>query len=119
MFVLFITNLSNKFSFRNLIIFAALISLPLYKYSANNFGTGRIDSMPSILDQNKKINSAWRIDKKDLNKMKKCKNVSIKVNDIIERGFISLTLDFYDIIESKKKTDCIILKKNRIFKLTG
>lgn len=116
LFIIFYTNLNNRVLLRNLIIFIFIITIPFYKYSDNNYGIGRADSMPSILDQNKKINVIWSLKNADFaNLAEKCFN-SFKIDndDIIERGYLSIKIDYFNFKEDNN-SNCIIKKNKKNF----
>jgi hypothetical protein len=95
LFILKIKIITNKINFKiNYVIILLLISFPLYKYSSNNYGIGRIDSFPSIIDSKTKINFDWYLNISDL---KRCKNVMIDLDDYHQRIFTILKLNHNNI----------------------
>ena len=60
---------------------------PIYKYSTNNNGIGKIDSMPSIINKDYKLNINWNLKQKDLDD---CIYVFSTENDYFVRSYITI-----------------------------
>jgi len=116
LFLVLFTNFQKEFNLSLFILLILLITLPIYKYKNNNYGIGTYDSLPSILDINKKKNTHWKF-KVNSNNLKKCKDgFYILSDDIIERGFLSIKLDYLKIKELKKQeSNCSIKKIGKKF----
>ena len=116
LFLVLFTNFQKELNLSLFVLLILLTTMPIYKYKDNNYGIGTHDSLPSILDVNKKKNTNWKLTVNSSN-LKKCKNgIKILTNDIIERGFLSLKLDYLKIKELKnKKSNCSIKKIGKNF----
>ena len=100
-----------------------LLLFPIYKYSNFNFGVGRHDSFPSVLDINQKKEFSWKL---DINKLVQCNNVMINVDlnkaNIPRIYYLKLNLDhnninysysFLNNFKSTKDYYCeILIEKN-------
>ena len=69
-----------------------LILFPIYKFYPDNYGIGRLDSFPSIINPIYKKNINWQLEKSSLDN---CDIVSIVSYDPIIRGYISIKLRFF------------------------
>ena len=116
LFLVLFTNFQKELNLSLFVLLILLTTMPIYKYKDNNYGIGTHDSLPSILDVNKKKNTNWKLTVNSSN-LKKCKNgIKILTDDIIERGFLSLKLDYLKIKELKnKKSNCSIKKIGKNF----
>ncbi len=103
----------NIFNLNNVLLFVMLL-FPLYKYGIYNNGIGRIDSFPSILDKNQKLEINWSL---KLNQLYSCNEIYIDSDDIIKKGYLSLKLDYYDFNENNDllNSDCAVFKNKNKF----
>ena len=98
----------NKF---NKIIIFILLLFPIYKYSSFNNGIGAIDSFPSIMKKELKLNTSWVLDYK---KISNCYNISYEFNDKFKEIYVKLALNDFKIngIEDSFYDCKIIYNKN-------
>lgn len=90
-FVLKLTN-NNKDLSLNSLFLILLIIFPFYKFSTFNYGIGRYDNFPSIINPSYKKNIIWDFEKKDI---LKCKSINFTSKDKIIDGYIAIK--FYDL----------------------
>ena len=84
--------------------------LPFYKYSVYNHGIGVLDSFPSIIKKQNKIGIEWTIDK---NKLSKCKNIKLEINEFRKKIYISM---LHNNIEKKNSEEiCSVYEKDKKF----
>ncbi len=116
LFLFFFTNFQKELNLSLFLLLIILITLPFYKYKNNNYGIGKYDSLPSILDINKKKNTNWKF-KVNSNDLIKCKEgFLILTDDIIEKGYLSLKLDYFNVNELKnQQSNCFIKKIGKNF----
>jgi hypothetical protein len=69
-----------------------IIIFPFYKFSTFNYGIGRYDNFPSIINPAYKKNIVWDFEKKDI---LECKSINFTSNDKIIDGYIAIK--FYDL----------------------
>jgi hypothetical protein len=74
----------NK-SIINKILIVLYLIFPIYKYSQFNFGIGRHDSFPSILNKEYKENIHWNLQISDL---EKCNFIKIETDDYFIRVYL-------------------------------
>ena len=74
----------NK-SIINKILIVLYLIFPIYKYSQFNFGIGRHDSFPSILNKKYKENIDWNLQISDL---EKCNFIKIETDDYLIRVYL-------------------------------
>ena len=104
----------------NKLYLVMLLSFIFYKYSVFNFGIGRMDSFPSIINKNFKENVIWSVDKE---KLKNCVNAKINVKEYFKKAYILLKLKHQDIeINSQNTKDdnnlfCEINFENKLFRI--
>ena len=89
---IFISINFKKNSFNNLIVIF-LIIFPFYKYSSLEYGIGRIDSFPSIINKNNKININWNLQNKD---MLPCDKIISSENEYFIKSYIHLKSLYLD-----------------------
>jgi hypothetical protein len=83
-----------------------MVLFPIYKFSINNNGISRIDSFPSIIDKNTKLNMNWSL---NYNELKKCSRVLLDIDDYFINLYVANNLDFYSKEYYNKKYSTIIL----------
>ena len=124
LFLLLVTKL--KFSNKivqvkyNFLIIILLSIFPIYKYSINNDGIGRLDSFPSIINHKLKTNFKWGL--KNLN-LKKCNTIYINSEDYFQKAYLILKFNHNDLdirfIDNNSQTiaknECIIKTDNKEF----
>lgn len=96
-----ISNLLDKQTNKLKIILSISILLlsstvPIYKYSIFNFGIGKYDSFPSIIDKDLKMNINWEF---KLDKLKFCEKIYIKSYDRYINTIISSKLTYNNLNE--------------------
>ena len=97
-----------------------LISFIFYKYSIFNFGIGKFDSFPSIINKDFKTNISWSLDQK---KLKNCNQIQINVKEYFKKAYIILKLTHQKIeiinqdTKNSKKFNYKINFKNKEFKI--
>ena len=102
----------NKF---NKIIFFILLLFPIYKYSSFNNGIGAIDSFPSIMKKELKLNTSWALDYK---KISNCYNISYEFNDKFKEIYVKLALNDFKINDIENSSyDCKILYNKNAFQI--
>lgn len=87
-------------------LFFLMVLFPIYKFSINNNGISRIDSFPSIIDKNTKLNMNWSL---NYNELKKCSRVLLDIDDYFINLYVANNLDFYSKEYYNKKYSTIIL----------
>ena len=87
-------------------LFFLMVLFPIYKFSINNNGISRIDSFPSIIDKNTKLNMNWSL---NYNELKKCSRVLLDIDDYFFNLYVANNLDFYSKEYYNKKYSTIIL----------
>jgi hypothetical protein len=87
-------------------LFFLMILFPIYKFSINNNGISRIDSFPSIINKNTKLNMNWSL---NYNELKKCSRVLLDIDDYFINLYVANNLDFYSKEYYNKKYSTIIL----------
>lgn len=85
LFLLMSINFRNQKINKIMIVLIAIF--PIYKYSTNNNGIGKIDSMPSIINKDYKLNINWNLKQKDLDD---CIYVFSTENDYFVRSYITI-----------------------------
>ena len=97
-------------------ILACLLIFPIYKYSNFNYGIGREDSFPSIINDKNKKQINWNITEQDF---LKCNNIYINIDDYFMKSYIQMKLIYYtkDIIYTKNNFTnlCEVSVKNKNF----
>jgi len=92
----------NRYSlFPNYLFIFLLLLFPIYKFYPDNYGIGKLDSFPSIINPIYKKNINWQLNKSSLNN---CKIVSIASNDPIINGYISIKLRYFGYMHNKFNT---------------
>lgn len=96
------------------LIYAILVSfLCIYKYSEFNYGIGRYDSFPSILNTNLKKDIEWKL---PVNyDVKKCSNIKYINDNYIVETYLNLMLIDEQKFQNNKMIKCKISLKNRSF----
>tara|TARA_B100000123_G_C25694480_1_gene412387 strand:+ start:182 stop:493 length:312 start_codon:yes stop_codon:yes gene_type:complete len=64
-----------------------IIVFPIYKYSSFNYGIGKYDSFPSIIDRKYKKNINWDLDKK---KLSECDTIYSLEKDYFVNRYIEI-----------------------------
>ena len=118
-------NQFNNLNFFKVLPLMLCVIFPIYKYSENNYGIGRLDSFPSIINENQKKNIQWKVKKNELTcnqyyiDNSNFPNKAHYNNRILSDGFVSLYLDFFNKneISDKQITDstCKIKFENEKF----
>jgi hypothetical protein len=90
-FAIRLTNNNKELSLNSLFLIL-LIIFPFYKFSTFNYGIGRYDNFPSIINPTYKKNIVWDFEKKDI---LECKSINFTSNDKIIDGYIAIK--FYDL----------------------
>lgn len=102
------------------LLFFLMLLFPIYKFSISNSGISRIDSFPSIIDKNIKLNMNWSLNH---NEIKKCSRLLLDIDDYFINLYVANNLDFYSKEYYNKKYssinlnnfDCKISVQNRVF----
>jgi len=79
--------ITHKYLKINYIIIFFIILFPIYKYTSDNNGIGKIDSFPSIMHPSMKTNFNWKI---DLNQIDTCKYIETDVSDYFKKSYLIL-----------------------------
>ena len=114
-FIFFSINFSNNKLNSIYIIF--MLMFFFYKYYPYNYGIGRLDSFPSIINSDLKTKVNWKINNQ---KLKKCKNMKYIDNNYIRKTYINLSYLNSNMNEKNikyKKKNCIVLLENKNFKI--
>lgn len=90
-FAIKLTNKNKDLSLNSLFLIL-LIIFPFYKFSTFNYGIGRYDNFPSIINPAYKKNIVWDFEKKDI---LECKSINFTSKDKIIDGYIAIK--FYDL----------------------
>ena len=90
-FAIKLTNNNKDLSLNSLFLILIII-FPFYKFSTFNYGIGRYDNFPSIINPAYKKNIVWDFEKKDI---LKCKSINFTSKDKIIDGYIAIK--FYDL----------------------
>jgi hypothetical protein len=119
-FLLIAFNFSDK---KNIIqpkyLFIILLSfLPFYKYSEYNYGIGKIDSFPSILKKESKVDINWKLNSNDFYK---CDKIKYKFDDKFKDIYISLAFNKYkknikDLDQNKVECEVLFVNSNFVIK---
>lgn len=88
------------------LLLCLMFLFPIYKFSIDNNGISRVDSFPSIIDKNTKLNMNWSL---NYNELKKCSRVLLDIDDYFINLYLANNLDFYSKEYSNKKYSTIIL----------
>ncbi len=116
-FYFFLTYDFKKNKFTNTIIVLILIFFPIYKYSENNNGIGRIDSFPSVMKTEFKLDNNWDLNYK---KIKSCKNIKYNFNDKFKNLYVKIAInDFKYNFKKISSYDCQIIYKNQGFEIVN
>lgn len=113
----------------NYILIVLTLLFPIYKFSEYNFGIGKHDSFPSILNVDLKKNIDWEF---NISNIKNCKFIEIDINKQIPNIYISIILSHKNIdyfnnskftnqeykLEQNMEIDCKIFLKNKKFKVS-
>lgn len=91
-------------------IILLLILLPFYKYSSYNNGIGILDSFPSIINKQNKLNQSWIVNKK---KLSNCKLIYFNLKDHRENNYISILHN--TITKNNPNKECSVFKKDNKF----
>ena len=119
-FIFLFFSISFKEKKINKLYLLMLISFIFYKYSIFNFGIGKFDSFPSIINKDFKTNISWSLDQK---KLKNCNQIQINVKEYFKKAYIILKLTHQKIeiinqdTKNSKKFNCKINFKNKEFKI--
>ena len=103
----------------NTLVCILLLIFPIYKYSSNNFGIGRLDSFPAIMHPEMKQNFNWTF---NLNKLQKCDFVTFENDDYFKKSYLILKF-LHNSINSnitynnneKKINNCYLIVENNRF----
>ena len=90
-FLFIFFSISFNYNKLNKLYLVLLFSFIFYKYSIFNYGIGKLDSFPSIINKTYKENVVWSINEE---KIKKCKNVNINISEYFKKSYVILKLKF-------------------------
>ncbi len=116
-FLFIFFSISFNYNKLNKLYLVLLFSFIFYKYSIFNYGIGKLDSFPSIINKTYKENVVWSINEE---KIKKCKNVNINISEYFKKSYVILKLKHQNIEINSKNTNsffCEINFKNKMFKI--
>ena len=113
---------NSKISLKiNKFVILLILTFPIYKYTSYNNGIGKLDSFPSAMHPNMKINFDWSLKKESL---KNCPYVYVYVNDYFKKSYLILKLlnyqinnNFIDNINLDLKNKCYLVDNQRYFEL--
>jgi hypothetical protein len=83
------SNALNFFRMNNNIYLFLLILFPIYKFSTFNYGIGRYDTFPSIINPKYKKDINWKLNESEY---MKCSQIFIDSADPIINGYVSIKL---------------------------
>ncbi len=104
----------KKNSFINKFLILSLIFFPIYKFSVFNDGIGRIDSFPSVMKKEFKLDNSWKLNYKKINS---CKNIRYQFNDKLKQLYVKIAINDFKIKKIYGSFDCEIFYKNNSFKI--
>jgi hypothetical protein len=100
-------------------LFMILLSfLPFYKYSEYNYGIGKIDSFPSILKKESKMDIIWKLNDDDFYK---CDKIKYKFDDKFKDIYVSMVFNKYkknikNLDQNKVECDVLFVNSNFVIK---
>ena len=87
-------SLKNKENLIKVVLLMFVLGMPFYKFSEFNYGIGKMNSFPSIINVKMKKNYNWAFDPK---KYKDCEIIYIKSYDKYINTILSSKLSYFDI----------------------
>jgi len=122
-----IKNSNKKINF-NILFLILIFIFPFYKYSESNYGIGRLDNFPSIINSNYKKNIKWFLNKETL---LDCDKITFNSSDKIINGYMAIKLYDYGFkqdsinefkrkniqIDNRKNNFCEVKLDNTLFKI--